>query len=299
VDLSRLDLGPERDRRSIVRLIADGVLDARLAALLWLLLEARLPVVVAAGPSGTGKTVLLRALLAFLPPSTRVRTIAGAWESWGWLPADVRAELGVVAFGATEGSGVDVSSPLEPGSAFLVVPELSMHLPIYAWNGVARTAIRLATMGYGLGATIHAESLGGVLDELRGPGVGASSDELSALGVVVVLRAVDGTLEPSGRRRVVAAHYVRPVARDAEGHVQRLPPAVLATWAAVDDTFEDFSWGVTAELAARVGRKAGDLDVERDRRAEWLAALVAGGVDGEEDAAAAIRSYVARPAARA
>jgi hypothetical protein len=298
VDAARLDLGPERDRRSIVRLIADGVLDARLASLAWLLIEGRVPLVVAAGPSGTGKTVLLRSLLAFLPPAARIRTLAGAWETWAWLPAPVRAELGVVAFGAGERANPD-ARPLEASEGVVVVPEFSMHLPEYSWGGIARTAIRLASMGYGLGATIHADSLGEVLEALGGPGVGATPDELSAIGLVLVLRAVDRRLDEPGRRRVVAAHFVRPLARDAEGHVQRLPPAVLSTWDPVADAFEDFSWGVLPELAARIGRRAGDLELEADRRTEWLDALVAGRVFGEDEVAAAIRSYLARPPARA
>jgi hypothetical protein len=297
VDPAKIDLGPERDRRSIVELIADGVLDSRLAALAWLLIEKRTPVLVSAGPSGTGKTVLLRALLAFLPSSADVRTIAGIGETWEWLPAHLRAELGVLVM-AGDGGGRSAGGRLEPANGVLVVPEFSAHLPLYAWDGVARTAIRAATMGYGLAATVHAESLEEVFGVLGGAEVGASPDEISALGLVLVLKAVDG-LRDRSRRRVVAAHYLRPLARDVEGHVQRLQPAVLATWDSRLDSFEDFSWGVMPELAARLGMRAGDLDVERDRRAEWLDALVAAGVRGEDEVAAAIRSYLERQPARA
>ena len=82
-------------------------------------------------------------------------------------------------------------------------------------------------------------------------------------GVVLVLRLAD-----DGRRRVVAAHYVRPVARDLHGHLQRLGPAVLATWDPATDEFEHFGWGVTPELARRIGRHAGDFEIEVDRRRE-------------------------------
>jgi hypothetical protein len=300
VESGQIDLGPERDRRSIVEQIADGVLEGRLAALAWLLIEKRIPVLVAAGPSGTGKTALLRALLAFLPRTADVRTVAGMWESWDWLPADARAELSVLvaAPDARRSNAARAAAPLDTATGVIIVPEFSDHLPFYAWGSVARTAIRAATMGYGLAGTIHAESLEEVFGALGGPEVGASPDELSALGLVLILRAVDG-LRDRSRRRVVAAHYVRPVARDAEGHVQRLPPAVLATWDGRLDSFEDFSWGVVPELAARLGMRAGDLDAERDRRAEWLDALVAAGVRGEDEVVAAIRSYRDRQPARA
>ena len=64
----------------------------------------------------------------------------------------------------------------------------------------------------------------------------------------------------------MAAHYVRPTARDEHGHTQRLGPAVLATWDAATDRFEHFGWGITPELARRVDRKAGDFELEVDRR---------------------------------
>ncbi len=41
---------------------------------------------------------------------------------------------------------------------------------------------------------------------------------------------------------------------------------MLATWDPAADRFEHFGWGVTPELALRVGRKAGDFELEVDRR---------------------------------
>jgi hypothetical protein len=75
--------------------------------------------------------------------------------------------------------------------------------------------------------------------------------------------------------RVVAVHWVRPVARDSHDHVQRLPPAVLGARDARDGGWEDFSWGVLPDLAARIGRRAGELEAERDARATFLADLAA------------------------
>ncbi len=81
-----------------------------------------------------------------------------------------------------------------------------------------------------------------------------------------ILRRLD-----DDRRRVVAAHFVRPVARDVHGHLQRLGPAVLATWDPEMDEMEQFGWGVTPELARRVGLRAGDFEVEVGRRRDHLA----------------------------
>jgi hypothetical protein len=90
---------------------------------------------------------------------------------------------------------------------------------------------------------------------------------------------------------VAAAHYVRPVARDEHGHVQRLGPAVLATWDPGTDRFEHFAWGVVPELAIRIGRKPGDFELEVDRRREYLSGLAAAGVIDVDAIRSAIAGY--------
>jgi hypothetical protein len=288
-------IGPlPNESRSIVRLIAEGTLDPSLAALLWLTVEARVPIVVAAGPSRTGKTTLLQALLAFLPPTVEVRPLSGYAEDFEWLPeasalgwrrhgfggiglrgaGTVSARTTDQADPADPADPADAAHPADPAATFLLVHEFSDHLPIYTWGEQARVAVRALSLGYGLGGTIHAMSLEEVFAELGGSQVGLTDDELSRLGVVVILRTVPGAVTGNLVRRVVAAHYVRPVARDVAGHTQRLGPAVLSTWDPGADRHEDFSWGVVPELAERVGRRAGDLEVERDRRAAVLATLV-------------------------
>ena len=289
------DLSPARGRwafrpiapepRSIVELIAAGTLDAELAAELWLLTEARVPMVVAAEAQGTGKSTLLDALLAFVPPSVRVVELAGEDETFGWLPQ--ASELGWPGTVRPTGDG----EPVRPETTVMLAHELSNHLPAYTWGEAARIAVRAASVGYGLAATIHADALDGVFDALRRPPVRLADDELSHLGVVLVLRRLD-----DGRRRVVAAHYVRPVARDVHGHLQRLGPAVLATWDPETDAFEHFGWGVTPELARRVGRHAGDFEIEVDRRREHLDRLVATGVTEPGPARDEIRAYQPAPA---
>ena len=261
---------PAAPRRSIVKLIADGVLDAELAALAWLLIEARLPVVVAALARGVGKSTLLEALLDFLPVGVRRIDLAGQAEDFAWLPE--AAALGWPPAGPTTSS----SPPLSPSNAYLVAAELSTHLPIYTSGAAARTLVRAASIGYGIAATIHADRLEEVHDELRARPIGANDDELSYLGLILILRAwrdADGAI----RRRVVAAHYARPVGRDEHGHVQRLPPAVIAARDDDSDVLEHFAWGVMPELAIRVGRKAGDLELDLAERAQLLGALVDAG----------------------
>jgi hypothetical protein len=267
--------------RSIAECIRAGTLDAELAATLWLLIEARVPVLVTGATRGIGTSTLLAALLDFLPPEVRVVEVRGSEETFDWLPQ--ASELGWPGVPRLPADG----SPVRPQDTMLLVPELSDRPGAGTWGDVARVAVRAAAIGYGLAATIHADSLDEVFAALRAEPVGLGDDELSRLGVVLVLRL---TGDPDGGRRVVAAHYVRPVARDAHGHLQRLGPAVLATWSAETDRFEHFGWGVTPELAARVERRAGDFELEKAARQAALDDLV----DRDITAVAAVRAALTR-----
>ena len=288
------DVSPPRGRwtirpvppepRSIVELIRAGTLDAELVATLWLLIEGHVPFIVAAQERRAGKSTLLHALLDLLAPGVRSVELAGAMETFDWLPQ--APELGWRRPAHMPAHPTRGQPPIRPESTVLLIPELSDHLPSYTWGAEARVAIRAASIGYGLAATIHADTLEEVFEALRRPPVLIGDDELSRLGVVLVLRRVG-----DGMRRVVAAHYVRPTARDEHGHVQRLGPAVLATWDSTQDRFEHFGWGITPELALRVGRKPGDFEHEVESRRDYLAGLAEAGIVEIGAARAAIDGY--------
>jgi flagellar protein FlaI len=270
--------------RSIVDLLRSGTLDADLAATTWLLLEHRVALLVAADGHGTGKSTLLEALLAFVPTDIRRVDLQGDEETFDWLPQ--ASELGWDRTPGRRRADERAAAPVRPDTTVLVAAELSDHLPSYTWGSAARIAVRAASIGYGLAATIHADALEAVFATLAGPPVELSDDELSRLGVVLIVRRLR-----DDRRRVIAAHYVRPTARDEHGHVQRLGPAVLATWDETADRFEHFGWAIAPELASRIGWRPGDLELEIDRRRAYLDHLADAGIVAVDDVRAAIAAY--------
>jgi hypothetical protein len=314
--------------RSIAQLIAEGTLDADLAAIIWLLVEGRVPLVVGAGPRLVGKTTLLNALLDFLPPDIGTREIRGRAEDFSWLPdplelgwpgedvADLVGRLGGFDPGegrpdsAKGGSArsanpavlASATSVAPPEKTYLVCAELSNHTPWYTWGLRARVLIRSLQLGYGLGATIHADSLEGLFDELMAPPVALTEDEIRRLGVVLIARrlrapeggspaSVPGVDAEGTMRRVVAAHYLRPVERDGEGHLQRRPPVVLATWDPARDEFDHFGWGAAPELAMRVGRTQAEFERELSLRAAFLREVVEAGRTAVPAFRAALATY--------
>ncbi len=256
--------GPPRS--TVTTLLRDGVLDAELAALVWLLLEARLPLIVTGRAAGVERRALLEAFLMMLPPGTRrVEVRAGGEEAL--RPLETAAGAGMFL----------VAGDLRPGPGGLTGPAV-------------RTLVRAIQLGHGLGASAEGESLGDLLGRLQGPSVGLTLDELRGLGLVLVFEGK--------ANRVIAAHYLRPLERDGQGHLQRRPPAVLATWDLETDTFEHFAWGITPELAPRVGRTQADFEEEQAARAALLHEMAALAVVEPDALARALAAYrTVRPAA--
>jgi hypothetical protein len=225
------------DAPSLVALIAQGVLDAELAALVWLLVEGRIPLVVAA-PEGR----------------------AGAA---GQLLAGVLAS-------------VHADEPVE-----------TLLAPLTAAG--ASSLIR----GRRAGGVVEAASLGELRERLGAGPLPVTPDQLTFLGCVLVLGESAGASR-RGRLRVTAAHYVRPLARDAHGHAQRLDPAVLATWDDRLGRYEHFAWGVLPEIAARLGRRAGDLEADLHHRRDDLAGLAKAGVTKLDEVQRLVAGYLVR-----
>jgi hypothetical protein len=230
------------DPPSLVGLLAQAVLDAELAALVWVLVEGRIPLVVAA-PEG--------------------RLAAG-----GHLLAGI---LGSVhANESTE----TLASPLTAAGASSLV------------------------RGRRAGGVLEAGSLEEVRQRLGSGALPLTPDQLTFLGCVLVLQEASGGQGSRGGRRgrlrVTAAHYVRPLARDAHGHSQRLDPAVLATWDERLGRYEHFAWGVLPEIAARLGRRMGDLEADLHHRRDDLAGLAKGGITKLDEVRRLVAGYQVR-----
>lgn len=182
-----------------------------------------------------------------------------------WLLVEGGIPLVVAVPPGREGAGIE----LVRGILASVRPDPAEADGLAA--GLDRPLAWALVHGHRPGAVIVAASLEELRNELAQPPIQLTEQELSFLGCVLILGAPEG--RPSGRLRVTAAHYVRPLARDAHGHAQLLPPAVLATWDARLGRYEHFAWGVVPEIAARLGRKAGDLEADLHHRRDDLAGL--------------------------
>ncbi len=186
---------------------------------------------------------------------------------------------------------------------------MSDHLPIYVWGRAARGALILAGKGWGLGATMHADSLQEAIEALRGE-LGATDPDLAGLTIYLQYSAYE---TPAGMyRRIEEAWHLRldeegvlaPVRLGAiEGDrspsltgAQRLPSPPMLPGDGGRSTrpfLHDPS--AYAVLAGSLGMAADTLEAELAERAMFLEALAERGICDPPSVARAVASYPDRP----
>jgi hypothetical protein len=270
---------------SAVEIVRSGSLDARLMATLWAVMARRRGVMLASEAPQAGKTTTLSALVDFLPDDTIGVFLRGWAQDMTWTD-----EIG-------------------PDRGFLLINELSDHLPIYVWGPNARAALHLAGSGYGFGGTMHADSLDEALACLRDE-LGVADADLGGLTVYLQYSAYR---TPAGMyRRVEEAWHLRlnedgvlaPLRLAAlEGGrsprltgAQRLPvPPILATDGGRRGRALEHDSSAYSALAASLGISALALEDELAQRAAFLESLADRGICSPPDVARAVPDYPSQP----
>jgi hypothetical protein len=270
---------------SAVEIVGSGSLDGRLMATLWAVTSRRRSVMLASEAPMAGKTTTLSALVDFLPSGT-VGVFLRGWQG-----------------------DFDWTDEIGPDRGYLLVNEMSDHLPIYVWGRNARGALELAGRGYGMGATMHADSLDEAIALLRDQ-LGAGDADLAGLTIYLQYSAYR---TPAGMyRRVEEAWHLRlddaggfaPVRLAAlEGGrspsltgAQREPePPLLAGDGGRSTRKLVHETAAYAVLAASLGLGADALEAELAARSEYLAALADRGVCDPASVASALTHYPSIP----
>ena len=242
---------------SVPELIQAGNMDARMAAMFWIGMERGASIIIAADPPSSGKTTTLSALLTFTPPDTAVYFTRGVGEPFA-LPRLSDAY-----------------------HTYVLVNELSDHIPVYTWHDDARRAFELLSQGYRLGSTMHADTVEGVLGQLQDD-LGIPPTHVAEVTFIVPLYV--GQLHPP-MRRVNEVAFLQP-----NGAGMTL--ATLATWDRPRDRFETLEQSEARDaFAAWAGLSDAELEKELGKREGFLKALIKNGTTSIPEVTAAVESF--------
>jgi hypothetical protein len=247
---------------SVSQLLAAGNLDARTAALCWMVLESHGSMLIASEPPHSGKTTTLTAFLDFLPNDVRRVFVRGWAETFDYVKQH------------------------DPARTLLLANELSSHLPVYLWGPKAVQVFRTLRKGFALGSTLHADSAEEAVAQLTVE-LGVDAEDLARIDLLLMMRIyrVAGGYGALARR-VVSVH--RPVrSKDGVGLVP------LVTWEAQADTHEHDETAELELLCARGGPSAtiDGLRAELARREAYLASLHEAGVTGIREVREALARF--------
>jgi type IV secretory pathway ATPase VirB11/archaellum biosynthesis ATPase len=226
---------------SIIELIRAGNMDHRMAAMLWVAMERGASLIVAADPPHSGKTTTLSALMAFTHPDTFVYFTCGQGETF---------QLPKIADGL---------------HTYILINEMSDHIPVYTWDDNARRAFELLAQGYRIGTTMHADTVAGVIEQLETDLAipKAHVRNLTFIMPLFIGRTGNGTV-----RRVVEIAFIQPDGDSAYGMTS------VARWDPGTDSFRMFAEpGGREALAAWAGLSPEDLDREINKRESFLKQL--------------------------
>ncbi len=231
---------------STAQIIALGSVDAKTAALVWLLLEHGASLTVA-GPTdpqpGIGKTTTLNALLQFVPEGTALAYMSGMYEDFSFTQLP----------------------DIDPARTYALCNEVSDHLPIYMWGRVARRYLTLPAQGYHIATSVHADTIDDVI-EMYQHDLRVSAEDVRRLGLVVNIGLI-GRVYPL-RRRWLTTHFLQPQADPKRPDT--VIPLPLSLWNEFDDTFEHADQSILDELANWAGITPAEFAMSLQRRSDRL-----------------------------
>ncbi|MBI2171074.1 MAG: type II secretion system protein E [Chloroflexi bacterium] len=251
----------EESALSILHLIENHTLDAATAALLWLFVERKASLIVAAPPRLAGKTTMLTALIGLRRPDVQLAYTRGQQEDFSFL------------------------REMEPSKTYILCNEISPHLPTYLWGERVLTLFQSVARGYSLGSTMHADSPQEVVDDLRHAEVAVPPELLRHLALVVNLE--------TGYTRSGILRRVREVwMQEADTQSNSLSFRAIAQWEPGNDSFVvDTSPSGVEALRNRLGLQ-GDLEAELRRHQQALEAWLKEGVRGYGDVRKRVAAFM-------
>ena len=227
---------------SITHIMRGRSFPPRIGALLWLVLERGRSLILAADPPGGGKTTILTALLAFAKPEASVYFTQGWGETFRLPPQSA-----------------------EDPPLYLLVNEMSDHLPVYSWGPYVQRTFELAADGYSFASTMHADTVDGVIEQLRDE---CDVPETLLGHLAFVIPIFVGHADGARLRRISEIAVLEPLAKSYDRHS-------IARWQREGDRYDILSTPAQINAAARrLGMEDDEFLDELGRREGFLEELL-------------------------
>ena len=242
---------------SITQILTAGNMSPGIAAMFWVGIERGASIIIAADPPSSGKTTTLSALLSFTPPETVVYFTRGVDETF------------------------DLPEPSPAYPTYLLINEMSDHIPVYTWDNNAREAFHLLSNGYSLASTMHDNDVPGVIRQLE-QDLRIPRSHIANLTFIAPMHVGHRDVPI---RRVTEVAFLQPNGDD-------LSIGQLAAWDETVDVFTLFpDENARRAYAEWTGLPDAELSAQIERREQFLRDLIDEDTTGIPEVNEAIEAF--------
>ena len=270
----------KQDPYSVVDLISFGTIDVDIAAYLWMLMEAKMSIMVI-GSTGSGKTTFLNAITGLVDPDNKIFSVEDVSEinikHENWFSLVTRTGFGNSGEGEI-GLYDLIKSGVRHRPDYIVVGEIR--------GSEAYVMFQAMATGHGGLCTMHADSLESASKRLQQKPMDIPASYMALMNCVIVIRRVKGE-DGKGTRRAVI--------------IQELKTAIdyhaAFKWDPKSDYFN--SQLMESEILKRISEQSGknidEILDELEKRKIVLKWLVQRGVRAYDKVAEIIGKYYRDP----
>jgi len=265
---------------TVIDLVVNKTLSARLAAWFWYILENQASLIVVGG-TASGKTTTINALAAFIKPNSKIVSIEDTAElelpHENWLPSVTRTTAGV----GDERTDITL---------FDLLRNALRQRPDYIMVGEVRgseayTLFQAVALGHGGIATFHAESVESAVRRFESEPLNIPRPLMASVDVIAVQGKV--LYKDKMVRRIVSVSelFLDPDTKDIKINT-------VAEWDPRNDSHivHDDSW-VIKKIAKIKGYNHEEIYLEIARRIIFIEWLVQSNINNYNDVFRALRSY--------
>ena len=270
----------KQDPYSVVDLISFGTIDVDIAAYLWMLMEAKMSIMVI-GSTGSGKTTFLNAITGLVDPDNKIFSVEDVSEinikHENWFSLVTRTGFGNSGEGEI-GLYDLIKSGVRHRPDYIVVGEIRGSEAYVMFQAMATGHVGLCTM--------HADSLESASKRLQQKPMDIPASYMALMNCVIVIRRVKGE-DGKGTRRAVI--------------IQELKTAIdyhaAFKWDPKSDYFNSqlMESEILKRISEQTGKNIDEILDELEKRKIVLKWLVQRGVRAYDKVAEIIGKYYRNP----
>lgn len=273
---------------SFIDIMKYGSLNAKQLSYLWLLVEYGMSILFSGG-TASGKTTLLNGICLFIKPEAKIVSLEDTAEinipHENWIQSVTRS-----GFGRVEGSSKRgdiglyelLTAALRQRPEYIIVGEVR--------GAEASTLFQAISVGHAALGTIHASSIGELINRIESPPMNVPRNQLASLDLAIFTNRI--RINNSFARRIVNMVEIHGI----DSTTNNLVTNNVFHWDPFSDSFNYIGKSFLLEDIAREhGIELKDLEKEMEQREKVIEWMFTQGITRYTDVAKTLKAYYNSP----